>query len=221
MLSTPSVLNIVLFFMLGSGIFALVGFKFWSLKVNPFRDFGIAVAMFGLAFMGWGIVIATKPAELALPVALSIAPFVLGFLFLVSSATFNWQKRNRLLTFVIAAVFLATLFVLRTVVLPSDPHFSENGLLYFGANQLVLILYVLAFGGAFMPALHVVSTRMTVWRQAALTRIFFNLIVLGGVILMVSMDDQLQYLNSLVLTVGFVGLLVNLGFGKVEVEHKA
>ncbi|NBW73731.1 MAG: hypothetical protein EBR26_04960 [Microbacteriaceae bacterium] len=79
----------------------------------------------------------------------------------------------------------------------------------------------MAFGGAFMPALHVISSRMTVWRQAALTRIFFNLIVLGGVILMVSLDDQLQYLNSLILTVGFVGLLVNLGFGKVEVEHKA
>ncbi|NBW73238.1 MAG: hypothetical protein EBR26_02345, partial [Microbacteriaceae bacterium] len=98
MLPAPSVLNIVLFFMLGSGIFALVGFKFWSLKVNPFRDFGIAVALFGLAFMGWGIVIAIKPVDLAMAVAVSIAPFVLGFLFLVSSATFNWQKRNRTLT---------------------------------------------------------------------------------------------------------------------------
>jgi len=221
MLPAPSVLNIVLFFMLGSGIFALVGFKFWSLKVNPFRDFGIAVALFGLAFMGWGIVIAIKPVDLAMAVAVSIAPFVLGFLFLVSSATFNWQKRNRTLTFVIAAIFLVSLFVLRTVVMPSEPSFSENGLLYFGAKPAVLILYVLAFGGAFMPALHVISSRMTVWRQAALTRIFFNLIVLGGVILMVSLDDQLQYLNSLILTVGFVGLLVNLGFGKVEVEHKA
>ncbi len=72
-----------------------------------------------------------------------------------------------------------------------------------------------------MPALHVVSSRMSVWRQAALTRIFFNLIVLGGVILMVSMDDQLQYLNSLILSVGFIGLLVNIGFGKIQVENKS
>ncbi len=117
MWNAPGGLNVVLFFLMGSGIFALIGFKFWSLKVNPFRDFGIAVAMFGLAFLGWGLVIALKPAELAMPVALSIVPFVLGFLFLVSSATFNWQKRNRLLTFVIAAVFLVSLFVLRTLVL--------------------------------------------------------------------------------------------------------
>ena len=221
MWNAPGGLNVVLFFLMGSGIFALIGFKFWSLKVNPFRDFGIAVAMFGLAFLGWGLVIALKPAELAMPVALSIVPFVLGFLFLVSSATFNWQKRNRLLTFVIGAVFLVSLFLLRTLVLPSDPHFSENGLLYFGAKPEVLILYVLAFGGAFMPALHVVSSRMSVWRQAALTRIFFNLIVLGGVILMVSMDDQLQYLNSLILSIGFIGLLVNIGFGKIQVENKS
>ncbi|MFM8927756.1 MAG: hypothetical protein ACKOFA_06125 [Rhodoluna sp.] len=213
-------LNVFLFFLLGSGIFAFVGFKFWSLKVNPFRDFGIAIAMFGLAFMGWGFVVYLKPTELAMPVALSIVPFVLGFIFMVSSATFNWQKNNRLLTFIIAVAFLVGLFALRTYVLPSDPHFSDSGLLYFGAKPEVLILYVLAFGGAFMPALHVISSRMTVWRQAALTRIFFNLIVLGGVIMMVSKNDHLQVLNSYILTVGFVGLLVNLGFGKVQVESK-
>ena len=213
-------LNVVLFFLLGSGIFAFIGFKFWSLKVNPFRDFGIAIAMFGLAFLGWGLVVGLKPTELAMPVALSVLPFVLGFLFLVSAATFNWQKNNKILIFSIAIVFLAALFVLRTVVLPSDPHFSENGLLYFGAQPEVLILYVLAFGGAFMPALHVISTRITVWRQAALTRIFFNLIVLGGVILMVSENDSLQVLNSYILIVGFVGLLFNLGRGKIQVETK-
>ena len=38
-------LNVVLFFLLGSGIFAFIGFKFWSLKVNPFRDFGIVITV--------------------------------------------------------------------------------------------------------------------------------------------------------------------------------
>lgn len=218
MLNAEANLNVVLFFLLGAGIFAFIGFKFWLIRVNPFRDFGIAIAMFGLAFLGWGVIIATRPTELALPVALSVAPFVLGFLFLVSAATFNWLKKNKILIFSIAVVFLATLFVLRTVVLPSDPHFSENGLLYFGAKPEVLILYVLAFGGAFMPALHVISTRITLWRQAALTRIFFNLIVLGGVILMVSQDDNLQYLNSLILATGFVGLLVVFGSSKIHIE---
>ena len=71
-----------------------------------------------------------------------------------------------------------------------------------------------------MPALHVVTSRITVWRQAALGRIFFNLIVLGGVILMVSLDDEMQTLNSLILGTGFIGLLANFGFGKIEVESE-
>jgi len=220
MFSPDAKLDVVLFFLLGSGIFAFVGIKFWLLKAAPFKNFGIAIALFGLAFLGWGLVIATRPADLASSVALSIIPFVLGFLFLVSAATFNWSSKNKILIFAIAVVFLGALFVLRTWVYPSAPGFSENGLLYFNAQPEVLIMYVLVFAGAFMPALHVVSTRITLWRQAALTRIFFNLIVLGGVILMVSESDKLQYLNSYILTAGFVGLLVVFGSSKIHIEDK-
>jgi len=220
MFSPDAKLDVVLFFLLGSGIFAFVGIKFWLLKKSPFKNFGVAIALFGLAFLGWGLVIATRPENLPMYVALSIVPFVLGFLFLVSAATFNWSSKNKILIFAIALAFLATLFVLRTWVFPSEPAFSENGLLYFHAKPEVLLMYVLAFAGAFMPALHVISTRITLWRQAALTRIFFNLIVLGGVILMVSENDQLQFLNSYILSAGFIGLLVIFGSSKIHIEDK-
>lgn len=220
MLNSAANLNVVLFFALGSGIFALLGFKFWMIKVNPFKNFGIGLAMIGLAFLGWGAIVAMRPEDLANMMALAILPFVLGFIFLVRAATFNWKKSNQMLILIIALVFLAVLFALRTWVYPSEPGFSENGLLYFHANNLVLLMYVLAFAGAFMPALHVVTTRIKIWRQAALGRIFFNLIVLGGVILMVSMDDEMQTLNSLILGAGFIGLLANFGFGKIEVESE-
>ena len=72
-----------------------------------------------------------------------------------------------------------------------------------------------------MTALHVVTSRITQWRQAALTRIFFNLIILGGVILLTSADDNLQYLNSALLTTGFLGLLVLYVRSKVAIDTKA
>jgi hypothetical protein len=72
-----------------------------------------------------------------------------------------------------------------------------------------------------MTAIQVVTTHITLWRQAALTRIFFNLIVLGGVILLTSADDQMQYLNSALLTTGFLGLFVLYVRSKVEIDSKA
>ena len=72
MFSPDAKLDVVLFFLLGSGIFAFVGIKFWLLKKSPFKNFGVAIALFGLAFLGWGLVIATRPENLPLYVALSI-----------------------------------------------------------------------------------------------------------------------------------------------------
>lgn len=221
MLSSEANLNVVLFFLLGSGIFALLGFKFYALKVNPFKDFGIGIALFGLSFMGFAAVVATHPADLGLMMSLSVLPFVAGFIALVSSATFNWQKNTRTMMLGIAIAFLVTLFALRTWVYPSDPGFSENGLVSFHAQPPVLLLYILAFAGGLMTALHVVTSRITQWRQAALTRIFFNLIILGGVILLTSADDNLQYLNSALLTTGFLGLLVLYVRSKVAIDTKA
>ena len=221
MLSPDANLNVVLFFLLGSGIFAFLGFKFYALKVNPFKDFGIGLSLFGLSFLGFAAVVATHPAELGLMMSLSVLPFVAGFIALVSSATFNWQKNTRTLMMTIAIAFLVTLFALRTWVYPSSPGFSENGLVSFNAQPPVLILYILAFAGGLMTAIQVVTTRITLWRQAALTRIFFNLIVLGGVILLTSADDQMQYLNSALLTTGFLGLFVLYVRSKVSIDAKA
>lgn len=221
MLSSEANLNVVLFFLLGSGIFALLGFKFYALKVNPFKDFGIGIALFGLSFLGFAAIVATHPADLGLMMSLAVLPFVGGFIALVSSATFNWQKNTRTMMMGIAIAFLVTLFALRTWVYPSDPGFSENGLVSFHAQPPVLLLYILAFAGGLMTALHVVTSRITQWRQAALTRIFFNLIILGGVILLTSADDNLQYLNSALLTTGFLGLLVLYVRSKVAIDSKA
>lgn len=202
-------INVVGFFLLGAGVFGFLSMRFAGAKKTPYKNFGFGLAAFSLAFLAWGAIVAIQPSEnLDVYVTLGVLPFVAGFLLLVSSATFDWLPKNRTLVMSIAVAFLAALFVLRTFVYPSAPSFSENGLIYFHAEPIVQLMYVLAFAGGFMTALQVVSRHIDHRLTAALTRIFFNLVTICGVVLLVSTDDKMQELNGLLMLAGLVGLLV-------------
>lgn len=200
--------NVVSFFLIGAAIFAVVANRFWRTTNSSFRNFALGLYCFAAAFLIWAAIVATHPTPLDAYMSIGVLPFVAGFFALVSSATFDWAKRNRNLIFGITAAYLLAMFALRTWAYPSAPGFSDRGLIYFNAQPPILLMYVLVFAGAFMPALHVVTKQIPDRLVAALTRIFFNLIVLTGVILMVSYDDDLQYLNGYVMGAAFLGLLV-------------
>lgn len=201
-------LSVVGFFLLGAISFATVALRFWKVGGNPQRHFGLGVGLFAVSFVIWAYFVGTKPAELELYITLGVLPFVAGFLALVSAATFDWLPKNRMTIFTVAILVLAGQFVLRTWVMPSAPGFSQNGLIYFHAQPLVQLIYALIFAGGFMTSLHVVSSRIPNRLTAALTRIFFNLVVVTGLILLVSTDDTLQYYNGNLMGAAFIGLLV-------------
>ena len=200
--------NVVIFFLVGALVFALLAVRFLGVKKYPHKAFGFGMAFFALAFLVWAGIVASHPEPLDTFMSLGVLPFVAAFFALVASATYDWTQSNRRLVFVIAVVYLVGLFALRTWALPSTPGFSENGLIYFNAAPAVTLMYALAFAGSFMPALHVVTREIPNRALAALTRIFFNLVVLTGVILMVSLDDNLQNLNGVLMLAGLLGLLV-------------
>lgn len=201
--------NVVTFFILGTVAVGIVGFRFLSSSGVLFRRFGIGLALYALALAVWSVIVATHPADLPLWTSLGVVPFGIAHLFHVSAATYDWKQSNRLIALGSAATFLAVLFVLRTWVYPSTPGFSDGGLFYFNADPVVTMLYILVFGGAFMPALHVVSSRIDTRWLAALTRIGFNLVVLGAVVLLASYDDKLQFVNGIIMGIGMLGLAVS------------
>ncbi|MEN9739985.1 MAG: hypothetical protein RLZ72_251 [Actinomycetota bacterium] len=201
--------NVVTFFVLGTIALGFVGFRFLTSSGVLFRRFGIGLALYALAFAVWSVIVATQPADLQLWTTLGVLPFGVAHLFHVSAATFDWKQSNRLIALGSASTFLAVLFVLRTWVFPSTPGFSDGGLFYFNADPVVTLLYILVFAGAFMPALHVVSSHIGTRWLAALTRIGFNLVVLGAVVLLASYDDNMQYVNGFIMGGGFLGLAVS------------
>ena len=213
-------LSVVAFFLLGAVSFGTVALRFWKAGGNPQRHFGLGVGLFAVSFLVWAYIVGTQPAELNLYITLGVLPFVAGFLALVSAATFDWLPKNRMTIFTIAILVLATQFILRTWILPSEPGFSSEGLIYFHAQPVVQLVYALIFAGGFMTSLHVVSSRIPNRLNAALTRIFFNLVVVTGIILLVSTDDSLQYLNGNLMGAAFIGLLVLYLPGSVKSKIK-
>lgn len=201
-------LNVAGFFLIGTLAFAAVAWRFFKTGVNPHKEFGAGLGLLSLAFLMFGGIVATQPAALDLWMTVAVIPLIAGFFFLVRSATFDWTSKNRAMIQVVAGVFFAVLYVARTFAFPSEPGFSKAGLIYFNAQPPVLLLYLLAFVGAFMTALQVNTLHIGNRLQAALTRIFFNVVVVCSVVLLSANNDEtLQTYNGWVLVAAFVALL--------------
>ena len=169
--------------------------------------FGIGLSLLAVAFAVWSIIIATKPTDLTLLTTVGVVPFAAANVFFVAAGTSDFSAKARTLLVTVATVVIASLFVVRTFVNPSKPSLSENGLFYFNADPLAILLYVIVFAGALMPAVHVVTLHIENARSAMFTRLFFNVVTLSGVVLLVSKDDELQILNGYVLLAGLIGLV--------------
>lgn len=200
--------DVVNFFIAGAVILAFVAFRFIRSDQRTFRLFGLGLSLYSVAFAVWAFLAATHPADLDTWTSVGVAFFGLAHLFFVASATSDWSTRTQRILLAIAVVFLSGLFVVRTFLLPSKPSFSEAGLYYFNAQPPVLLLYILVFTGALMPAIHVVTSHIAEKTLAMFTRIFFNLTVLTAVVLLTSADEVLQYWNGAVMSLGLLGLLV-------------
>lgn len=203
-------LNVFIFFLVGGLSFALLGFRFVSGKTYAFRMFGIGMSLLALAFATWSIIVLTNPGteDLKMLTTIGVIPFGLANLFFVAAGTSDFTASTRRNLLVVAAAVIGALFVVRTFVAPSQPSFSDNGLFYFNADPLAMLLYVVVFAGALMPAVHVVTLHIASVRDAMFTRLFFNLVTLSGVVLIVSTSDDLQSLNGYVLLFGLLGLVV-------------
>ena len=201
--------NVFIFFLVGALSLAFVAYRYFSGKAHAFRMFGAGLALLAVAFGVWSVIIATNPSDLHPLTTAGVIPFGLANLFFVAAGTSDFGPRARGILLTVAAVVLAGLFVARTFVWPSEPSFSKEGLFYFNANPVAILLYVVVFAGALMPAVHIVSLHTGARQTAIFTRLFFNLVTLSAVVLLVvENNDELQNLNGYVLLAGLIGLVV-------------
>ena len=199
---------VVGFFVVGTLVLAFLGWRFAGNPMPVFRQFGIGLACAAAAFALWTAIVWVRPENLHVWTSVGVALFLPGYLFFLNAATHNWLPRNRNLALGIAGVYLIVLFVLRTFITPSEPAFSERGLFYFNTQPLVLLLYIVSFIGAAMPAVNAVSRDITVPWLSRATLVCFNLVLVCGVILLTSYDDDLQTYNGYLMGIAFLSLFV-------------
>ena len=200
--------QVVGFFAVGAAVMVFLGWRFAVAGAPVFRYFGLGLACFGAAFVVWAFIVWAHPADLGAWTTLGVVAFLPGLLFFVRAATDSWLPRNQRIAIGIGGAYLLLLFVVRTFILPSDPGFSENGLFYFNAQPLTLLLYIGAFAGALTPAVYAISQAITLRWLARTTLICFNLVIMCGVILLTSYDDELQVYNGYLMGVGLLVLVV-------------
>ena len=197
---------VVAFFAVGTVIMGFLGWRFITGAMPVFRQFGIGLAWCSASFAVWGVIVAMHPDNLQLWTTIGVALFVPGIFFFLGAATSGWQPRNRRLALLGAVAYLIALFVLRTFLQPSEPGFSERGLIYFNAQPLVLLLYIVAFAGALAPAVYAVSRAMTLRWLSRTTLVCFNLVIMCGVVLLSSYDDDLQTYNGYLMGIVMLAL---------------
>lgn len=200
--------GVVAFFIVGTIVLVFLAWRFAFSPAPVFRHFGIGLACAAAAFAAWSAIVWIRPEDLHLWTSVGAALFLPCYLFFLNAATHNWLPRNRNLALGIAGVYLLVLFALRTFIAPSEPAFSERGLFYFNTQPLVLLLYIVSFVGAVMPAVYAVSRDITTPWLSRATLVCFNLVIVCGVILLTSYDDDLQTYNGYLMGIGFLCLFM-------------
>lgn len=195
-----------LFFIMGTGAMWFLAYRFWSVKGAIFRHFATGLALYGVAFGIWSVLVLTKPEDIGALTTLGVIPFAIAHLFFLMSSTEKFKAKSRSLILFSGIAYLAVMFLFR-VVYPSNPGFSENGLFYFNAQPPVVALYIGAFAASLVPAIYAVSQKMKDDSLKYITQIGFTIAAIGGIVLVTSVDDNLQTINGWVMGLTYTVLL--------------
>lgn len=184
-----------LFFVVGTAAMWFMAYKFWSAKGSIYKNFGAGLALYGLGFAVWSVAVFTK-SNVDLWTTIGVIPFASAHLFYLMAATGKARSSTRSLILLAGVAYLISLFFIRTFIYQSSPGFSNNGLFYFNAQSPVVAMYILAFTLSVFPAISAVSQQLKDSTLRIVMQVCFPILLVGGIILVASYDDDLQTING-------------------------
>jgi hypothetical protein len=178
------------------------------------RRFGIGLYLAGGAFASWSYAVITRQADsLYAWMTLGLLFLLPALLFLIAAATTGLSLKGQRLTLA-AVVAAAVVHVLLRVAYPSNPHFSDAGLFYFGEQMYVKFVTISLLTATIIPATWVLGRQIGA-KSALAARIFIGACVtelIGSVLLLSSNEDAFLFLVGWAMGIGFLLLLlVSLG----------
>lgn len=186
---------------------AILSWWFLSKKSQTMKDFGWGMAGYSLGLAAWTAVVITKPADLKLLILVGVIPFLLAHIAYAKAASAKLPaKSSTLMT--VTLLLLGATFIARTFFYPSDPYFSDQGLLFFGLQSIPVALYIATISVSFLPAIRAVTSEMKNPGLKSVMAVGLTTLYVNSIILVSAKDDTLLLINGLVMSLALLTLWV-------------
>ncbi len=184
----------------------------WFLKhrEKEFRDFGLGLLGYTLGTIIWVMVVLVKPDDLKPLILIGAVPFLLGHVAFARAAFDRSTAGHR--TIAMASVFIAVAvtFVTRAFIYPSQPFFSDKGLLFFGLDPLVSAMYISTVSISFLPATQLVAGKFDDAQRRLRMRIILTALYVNIVVLVSAANETLLLINGVVMSIALLALWTTL-----------
>ena len=132
--------------------------------------------------------------------------FIASLVVLLSAGIQGVRAPTRRTIVMIGAIVGLIIFYLKSVVYPSAPSFSTEGLFFFNPPPIVQMLYLFGLAVTALPAIDALSSKFRSG-YATVVRYGFIAEIVGGVILITSINGGSAHVTALNLTGWIIGLV--------------
>lgn len=203
---TTASLLVPLFFIqmaVGTGILA---WWFLTRKEKTLKTFGLGMAGYSAGLAAWALLVLTKPEDLKPLILVGAVPFLLAHFAYAKVAykNINFAKTS-FLTLVVAGTIAAT-FIVRTFLYPSEPYFSDDGLLFFGLHPASSAFYIATIAMTFLPAIIVVGNILKKGILKNVMQVGLITLFINAIILVSSQSDTLLLINGYVMSIALLAV---------------
>lgn len=187
----------------GTGILA---WWFLTRKEKTLKTFGLGMAGYSAGLTAWALLVLTKPEDLKPLILVGAVPFLLAHFAYAKVAykNINFAKTS-FLTLVVAGTIAAT-FIVRTFLYPSEPYFSDDGLLFFGLHPVSIAFYIATISLTFLPAIAVVGNILKKGTLKSVMQVGLTTLYINSVILVSSQSDTLLLINGYVMSIALLAV---------------
>jgi hypothetical protein len=204
-MNTSPNLAVSLFFLQATFGTAVLAWWFSTKKQATLKYFGWGMAGYAAGLAVWTLAAITRPADLKPLILLGVIPFLLAHIAYAKAASTKFPKMAGTIM-PLTLLLLAATFLARTVFYPSEPYFSDKGLLFFGLQSIPVALYIATISVSFLPATRAVVADI---KQAALKSamgIGLTVLYVNSIILVSAKDNTLLVINGVVLSAALLVL---------------
>jgi len=189
-----------------------LGFKFKGQSNPTFKNFGRALILISIAFAIWTTAILFN-LDLESYVTVGAAFFAAALVMLLAAGIQSLKTSQRHSIILWGSLLATALFLTRTLIYPSQPGFSPEGLFFFSPHPIIQIAYIFGLALTALPAINAVADKLK-GGVSYLVRYGFIAEVMGGIILITSTATLVLYIAGWIIGITYFALWTTLLFNK-------